>query len=35
MVEKLLANMINLLEELESEYPKNIKIEREWNLWNF
>jgi uncharacterized protein YsxB (DUF464 family) len=29
MVEKLLANMINLLEELESEYPKNIKIERE------
>ena len=26
---KLLENMINLLSELESEYPKNIKVERE------
>ena len=26
---KLLDNMINLLLELESEYPKNIKVERE------
>ena len=26
---KLLENMINLLSELESEYPKNIRLERE------
>lgn len=26
---KLLDNMLNLLEELSSDYPKNIKVERE------
>ena len=26
---KLLDNMVNLLEELAQEYPKNIKVERE------
>ncbi len=26
---KLLDNMINLLEELASDYPKNVKVERE------
>jgi len=28
---KLLDNMIKMLEELERDYPKNIKVEREWD----
>ena len=30
---KLIDNMVNLLEELSTDYPKNIKVEREWMLW--
>ena len=30
---KLLDNMLKMLSELESQYPENIKIEREWNWW--
>ena len=28
---KLIDNLINLLEELSKDYPKNIKVEREWD----
>lgn len=32
LVSKLIANMLNILQEIENNYPKNIKIRKE-NLW--
>jgi hypothetical protein len=26
--------MVNLFIELTNDYPKNIKVEREWIIWN-